>query len=355
MLFIHKVGLIFALVICSSRPAACQQDNPTQDLINLGRRAFDDLDYRAADSIARQALDIPGLKRGQRIQALELAAASRFPASESDRHADSALVVLRALVRIAPAAAIPRTLTWPGLDSLFAVARRTTFGASVSVPDSARIDGLNGRVTLDVVASRPAMFSLRIARANDPGLGELVDSIGPVERGAVKFAPVQADIPRYPSGTYRLTIIATDPSSSERVDLVIAGVFETPPVQIRHLPLAHNALDLQIERTTPSRVRAIASGILIGGFILAAGRAYRAEPFKGSALDSRTSTWAVGLGAATAAVAWYLDRGRPIESTVQFNRALRTRWAQEDAGAITLNEQARMLYHAVVRLTQEDR
>lgn len=350
-------GILFVFVVAVPRILTAQKEDPTQDLLNLGRRGFDDLDYRGADSIARLALGIPGLHRAQRIQALELAAASRYPSSERDQYPDSALVALRALARIAPATALPRTLTWRGLDSLFGVARRTTFGASVSVPDTSVIEGLTGRVALDVVASRPAMFSLRLARSGDPGLGELLDSIGPIERGTLRFAPVQTDQPRYPSGTYRLTVIATDPNSADRIDLVLTGAFETPPVHLQRVPTIQDSSQLRPERTAPSRVRAIASAFLIGGFVYASVHAYRADAIKsaGVPVDSRASTWAIGLGLSTAAISWYLDKGRRIEPNVQFNRIVRQRWATEAANLVNMNEQARISYRGIVRLTLEDR
>ncbi|MGH7583093.1 MAG: hypothetical protein ACREL5_07710 [Gemmatimonadales bacterium] len=332
-----------------------QAENPTQDLLNLGRRAFDDLDYRGADSIARSALEIPGLRRSQRIQALELAAASRYPSGEADQHADSALLVLRALARIAPAAALPKEMTWHGLDSLFAVARRSTFGASVSYPDSTAIDGISGRVAINVVATRPATFTLRLARPDDPGLGEVLDSIGPTQRGSLRFSPVQGDQPRYPSGAYRLTVVASDPGSDDRIDLVLAGRFVTPPVVLQTAQ-HHDSSELRPERTAPSRARAIVSGLLVGAFAYAVGRAYRADAIKtaGVAPDSRAEGWGIGLGLSTIGLSWYLDRGRTIQPNVAYNRAVREKWAREVTDNNAANDQARVAYRGVVFLAMED-
>jgi hypothetical protein len=348
--------MILVMVITVPGVLTAQQEDPTQDLLNLGRRAFDDLDYRGADSIARLALDIPGLHRKQRIQALELAAASRYPSSEHDQYPDSALAALNRLARLAPAAVLPRTLTWRGLDSLFGIARRTTFGASASVPDTSVIEGVSGRVALDVVATRPATFMLRLARPDDPSLGEVLDSIGPIERGSLHFMPVVTDQPRYPSGTYRLTVVAVDPGSGDRIDLIFHGAFETPPVNVERTAPIEDLSELRPERTSPSRVRAIASGILIGGFIYGSTRAYRAAAVKnaGVAVDSRTSTWAIGLGVSTAAISWYLDKGRTIEPNVAYNQTVRKRWATEADNLRNTNDRARLAYHGIVRLTQED-
>lgn len=349
--------VVLLLVIAVPAVLTAQQEDPTQDLLNLGRRAFDDLDYRGADSIARAALDIPRLHRGQRIQALELAAASRYPSGEHDQYPDSALGALRALARIAPAAVLPRTLTWRGLDSLFAIARRTTFGVSASVPDTSVVEGVSGRVAFDVVATRPATFTLRLARPGDPGLGEVLDSIGPVERGTLRFMPVVTDQPRYPSGTYRLTVVAVDPGSGDRIDVVFRGLFEIPPVSVERPAESEDLSALRPERTSPSRVRAIASGILVGGFIYGSARVYRSAAAKnaGVAVDSRGSTWAIALGVSTAAISWYLDKGRRIEPNISYNEALRQRWAAAANNLKNRNDQARLAYHGIVRLTQEER
>ncbi len=83
------------------------------------------------------------------------------------------MVALRALVRVAPRTPLPRTLTWSGLDSLLGLARQTTFGISVTVPDTAVLHGVRDRVAVDVVASRPATFLLRIVR---PGVSDRANS-----------------------------------------------------------------------------------------------------------------------------------------------------------------------------------
>ncbi len=80
----HRVFRAISLALAFTLPATAiaQQQDPAQDLLNAGRRVFADLDYHAADSIATVVLGVAGLRRSQRIQALQLAAASRFPAVE---------------------------------------------------------------------------------------------------------------------------------------------------------------------------------------------------------------------------------------------------------------------------------
>lgn len=336
--------------------ANAQGDDPTQDLLTTGRRSFDDLNYHAADSIARLTLGLPGLRRNQRLQALQLAAASRYPAGEREQFPDSAMAALRALVRVAPTAPLPRTMTWRGLDSLLAVARRTTFGASASVPDSALIQGVSDMLTFEGVATRPAAFTLRVVRAGDPSIGELVDSVGPAERGTLRFSPVVTDQPRYASGAYRLVITASEPEGGDRVLMSYRMTLQTPPVELQRVPATLDPASLKLERTAPARVRSVVSGILIGGFVYASVRAYRAPAIKDADVkpDSRASGWGVGLGVLTTALSWYLDRGRVIVPNATANEATKKAWATQRDNLVASNANARVAYRGLAYFVQEE-
>ncbi|MES2304509.1 MAG: hypothetical protein V4558_03340 [Gemmatimonadota bacterium] len=336
--------------------AVAQGDDPTQDLLTTGRRSFDDLNYHAADSIARLTLGLPGLRRNQRLQALQLAAASRFPAGEREQFGDSAMAALRALVRVAPTAPLPRTMTWRGLDSLLAFARRTTFGANASVPDSAVISGVSGTLTFEAFATRPAAFTLRVVRAGDPSIGELVDSVGPTERGTLRFAPVVTDQPHYASGAYRVVITAIEPESGDRILLSYRMTLQTPPVQLQSVPQALDATTLRPERTAPARARSVISGIVIGGFVYASVRAYRSPSLKDANVkpDSRASGWGVGLGILTTALSWYLDRGRVIVPNAAANDAARKAWVIQRDNLVASNANARVAYRGLAYFAQEE-
>lgn len=337
-------------------PIAAQVVDPIQDVLNSGRQAYNNLNFRAADSIAMVALELPALRRSHRLQALQLAAAARYPESAGDQYADSAMSALRRYVRIAPTAPINRALTWRGLDSLLAEARRTTFGASVSVPDITPIEGVNGRVSLPVAATRPAHFALRVWKQGDEGPGELVDSIGPVELGVLRMAPVVSDFPRFGSGNYRLQVVATDPTTGERLNHVIQGEFVTPPVPLVEVPEQVDPNALLPERSRPNRAASLISGGLVGAIVIASARLLRPAALADAPVEPESRSVPIGVGLAVLATgaSWYLDRGKLIEPNVDANLRLLRDFTARRSALMTENERLRVAYRGEVRLTQEE-
>jgi len=353
---LHLTSVVVCTVLWLAPAASAQVIDPIQDLLDGGRQAFNNLNYRVADSIARVVLDLPELRRVQRLQALQLAAASRYPEPGADQYPDSAMSALRRYVRIAPTAPIARDLTWSGLDSLLAEARRTTFGASVSVPGTTVIEGVNGRVSLPVAATRPAHFALRVWRQGDQGPGELVDSIGPVELGTVRLAPAISDFPRFPSGNYRLHLTATDPRTGEQLILVLRGEFDLPPVQLVTVPERIEPSKLLLERTLPSRTWSLVSGVVVGGVVIASARVLRPASLTDGSVEpqSRAVPLGIGLGVLTTALSWYLDRGKVIAPNVEANLALVRDFGIRRSGLMAENDRLRVAYRGQVRLAQEE-
>lgn len=349
-------ALCAVLLAVSAGPVSAQVVDPIQDLLNAGRQAYNNLNFRVADSIARVALELPELRRTHRLQALQLAAAARYPEAAADQYPDSTMSVLRRYVRIAPTAPIARDLTWPGLDSLLAEARRTTFGASVSVPAITPIEGVHGRVSLSVAASRPAHFALRVWRQGDGGPGELVDSIGPAEHGTLRLAPVVSDFPRFSSGNYRLHVTTTDPSTGEQLNLVLRGEFVTPPVPLVAIPDRIDPAQLLPERTRPNRVGAVVGGVVVAGAVIASARVLRPRALEEGGVPPDSRATGIGLGLATlgAALGWYLDRGKLIQPNVATNQRRILDFEERRRGLQSENERLRVAYRGEVRLTQED-
>lgn len=349
--------LLACLVILAPRtPAEAQVVDPIQDLLNAGRQAFNNLNYHVADSIARVVLDLPEVRRSQRLQALQLAAAARYPEALADQSADSAMSALRRYVRVAPTAPIARDLTWPGLDSLLAHARAITFGASVSVPAINQIEGVNGRVSLSVAATRPAHFALRIWRQGDQGPGEIVDSIGPVEHGVLRLAPMISDFPRFPSGNYRLHVTATDASNGEQLNLVFRGEFVLAPVSLVTVPDRVDRSQLLPERTRPSRTWSLVTGAVVAGGVIASANLLRPAALTDAGVkpDSRAVSIGAGLGLLATAVSWYLDRGSLIAPNVEANLTLLRDFEARRQTLMAENDRLRLAYRGEVRLTQEE-
>lgn len=328
--------------------------DPTQDLLNTGRRSLDDLNYRSADSIATLVLSLPRLARAHRIQALQLAAAARFPESRADRQPSRSEDMLRDLVRMAPDARIPAGISWSGLDSLHAAVRQRTFGSAVIMRDSVPIRGFAGRVTIEAMATRPAVFHLTVRPLSGASEGiAMVDSAGPSERVELGFQPVMGEVPRLPSGDYRAEIVAVDRSTGERLTNTVRIRLHTPPLPLHRIADRWDSAGARAIRTRPSRSSSIASGIIIGGFTALAGTVRRPERL-GDRTGASPITWGIGLGISTAAVSWVFDKGRVIPRNVQHNDSLQTRWVSERQRLLAENDASSQNYVGYAQLTLEN-
>ncbi len=314
-------GIGFALSAQAAR-------DPVQDMIDLGRRHLEDLEWRSADSVAAVVLTVPGLGRAHRIQAYQLAAAARFPASRVDQQPERAMEALRALIQIAPEARLPIAITWAGLDSMLTIARSTTFGSAVRLRDSVPIRGFDARVTVEVVATRAAIYRLTIRPLNSASGVALYDSAGPTARAELGFQPVMGEVPRLASGVYRLEITVQDPTSGEILTHQLRTVLHTPPLPLHRVAEQWDSTGVLVTRTRPARATSVASGLLVGSFTILAGTVRQPEGLDGGRQGNHVA-WGVGLGVSTAALSWVLDRGRVIPQNVLHNQALYDKWASE--------------------------
>lgn len=120
----------FIIILCAAAATAAaqsQQGSPVADLMQRGRNALNDLRYAEADSIARRVLALGNLiSRSQQVEALQLRAAAAFPDEQGAQNQDSAIVFIRQLIEHGAGQGMPRDLSWPGLDSLFAMVSRVS-------------------------------------------------------------------------------------------------------------------------------------------------------------------------------------------------------------------------------------
>lgn len=116
-----RLVLIIAVTLGFSRRADAQGGSPVTDMMIKGRNALNDLKYREADSLARRVLALGNLlSRQQHVDALQLIVAATFPEEPGEQHVDSAIALIKQLVGLGAAKGIPREMSWPGLDSLYA-------------------------------------------------------------------------------------------------------------------------------------------------------------------------------------------------------------------------------------------
>jgi hypothetical protein len=118
---VKATALFFIGLLAISEVATAQPASPVATLLTRAKTALNDLRYSEADSLARLVMLLGDVvPRDQRVLALQIAAAARYPDEKQFQRADSARSALRALVAMGYTAAIPFDLSWSGLDSLFA-------------------------------------------------------------------------------------------------------------------------------------------------------------------------------------------------------------------------------------------
>ena len=156
--------LVIAALVLAPR-AMHAQSSPIVDLLLRARGALNDLHYGEADSLAQTVLAAfeARLNRDQRVEALSIGAAAMYPepAGGGVQRPDSALSYLRRIVRADPAGRLRSDLSWPGLDSLFGIARQTTFAAGARPQAENVLVGPRGESVVEAFATRPARFNSR--------------------------------------------------------------------------------------------------------------------------------------------------------------------------------------------------
>ncbi len=323
-------------------------------LLAAGEREHENRNYSAADSMAREALRNP-LLRAERARALLLSAAALFPRSHVDQHEDSALTQLRALIRFAPTASPRRAISWPGLDSLLAMARRTTFGLEASARDSVTIEGASGAIPIYSQTTLPAQFRLLLV-SRLGGAPVVVDSSGPATAATLRFQPVMEEQPRFPSGEYVATIEATNVAGGEVLTSKVAIELYAPSFVLNRVPMTWDRKNTKPVRMRPARTASVLSGIMIGAFTAFAVRAKPPEELAtGPSPNSRASSWGIGLGVITAVGSWLLDEGRALPENVVFNDNLQREWLATQTKLLADNRERQASYRGYAKMRMEDK
>ena len=155
-----------ALLIATASPSVAQVPQAAvsgavfTDLIKKGKNDLDNFDYTAATVVWNQLLVQP-LSRQQRIDVLQLLAATMFPNDTAEQKRDSARSVIRQLVGMGARRMFVKDVSHPGLDSLYSsVVAAAGPSATPVVFDSVRsvvglvtdgyqLDEITARVTID--------------------------------------------------------------------------------------------------------------------------------------------------------------------------------------------------------------
>jgi hypothetical protein len=121
-----RAVILVALCGAGSLSAQAQAGSPVTDVLKRAKNALNDVNYRAADSLARTALGYGNLlSREEQLTAMQIRIAALYPEDAADQKLDSAMVLIRDMIA-SGTQSMPRDLTWAGLDSVIARAVRAS-------------------------------------------------------------------------------------------------------------------------------------------------------------------------------------------------------------------------------------
>jgi hypothetical protein len=333
-----------------------QQRSPNSELLGRARAAFYRTDYSTADSVASIVLGLDSLAtRRERVEAMQIDAAALYSEDARWQHPDSAVVILKRLVRTEPDRNIPGDLSWPGLDSLLEVVRRSTFGAIARPARDNTITGATSSVTVPVVATRPASFRL-VAIAESAGTVIPLDSGGPLRNGVLHFGTIDNDRLRLPSGKYVLRLTAVDSAAPDTIINEYATRVEAPTLQLVLVPQALDSSRLLPERARPARRRNVIIGLGLGGVTALLAALLRGDHPVRDSTSAGASAYVAAAGLTVGAIFFGShDRGATIARNIYANARLRASFTQAARDARAENERRRGSFRASITIDPEPR
>lgn len=342
--------LLAALGTGVSGSAAGQEASPIGQLIARAQRALDDLDYERAQTIARTLLDMEGeATASERVTGLQLMVAALFPEEVPAQRPDSARRYLRELVRSGPDVTLPRSVSWPGLDSLFLSVREATF-AVWSTPEGTYSRGVDDALEIGVTASRPAWFRLAAVLEGSTDTVTL-DVAGPASSATLRARTVADDRPVLVWGRYTLLVIGTDTLSGEDLPLAFTATVDAPPFDVLDVPAAFDSSALLPERGPRQPRRNALIGLGLG-----AATALAATVFAGSGDDvgsasPSTRAYTVGVGMTVGALLGvFINRGPLLTENVEHNRRLEEQFQERVHRLREENARRRSAYRATITI-----
>lgn len=344
---VRRSALALALLLggtpwtAHAQPAA----DPVARLLQAARTAFDDLEYGRAINICRLALSQAAITRGQRIDALQLLAASQFPNDPDAARPDSAARTLRQLVKADLDATLPRGLGWRGLDSLLAVTKSRTLALAVSPGGEQQVRGGDGAWVLPFRTTMPADITL-LAERN----GTVVPlAVGRGPAGELTVPALKDRAPLLANGEWTLVVQARVPADSEVVRLT--ATFASDSLAFLPSP-AFDSTGLKPEKAPPIGARAWLLGGVLGGATAAFAAGVRAEEPVRTAYGSDGRAFGVAAVLAVGAgMAMFLDKGRALPENAKANAALREAFDRQAAETAAENDRRLAAAVTTVRIT----
>jgi hypothetical protein len=347
----------FAMLSLSATFAGAQATSPIDDLLTVAREELDKLAFDEADRLAADVLQTfdKSLRRTQRILALQIRAAARYPESDGERNAEQAKTYLREVVSLDLDAEIPITMRWSGLDALLEEVRAGTFGMSVRVAPTQTYGGTAGPAVVRVKVNQPAAFVLR-ATPRQGGSTMVLDSIVVASDTVLRIHALSNAQPILASGEWLLEVESRSIGAGDirRRPLVATSSPGTLSLPSAPPPFEVGRLLPEVKRTDQRSAIIGASTILLGAIVVA--RAVQPSELLATEWRADGRATAVGIvGAIGTAAAWYFDRGEPIRANVLMNRQLRDAYALNDKKWRDDTQKTYDGYRATLAIVAEDR
>lgn len=342
------------LLLAGAGQAAAQQRSPIAELLRQASNALNDLNYGRADSIARGVLALgERVSREERIEALQIVVAALYPEERAAQKVEAARGYMKQLVRAAPDRDLPRAISWPGLDTLLAQSRRTTF-AVIARPQKDNVATAAAPATIPILATRPGRFTLVAERSG--GAPIRLDSLPTATSGAVSIRALNGDVASLPSGMYVLRLTAIDATTPDTIVLRFGATVLAPPLTLAAVPTALDSSTLRPEVAAPARGRNIAIGVGLGAVTAAIANLFRAdEPVK-SGVSSDSRAYMVGGGLAIGGlIGAFVDKGAPQPQNVAYNAQQRALFAQRVRDLQSQNDQKKAGYRVTITMETEPR
>lgn len=326
-----------------------QGSSPINDLLQRALNAYNDLKYTEADSIARLAISASTATTNQRTLGRLIIAAAFYPDSEAKAaKRDSALTVLRQVIRTNLDVKIPHDLTWKGLDSLLAEAKRTGYGIDAS-PDSEQVVVGSSMADVRVRSNHASFFRLTVAATG--GAPIVSDSTpAPVDQTVLHFPTMRNGRPLFDTGDYDLLIVGRDAQSGDSIAVRHVMHIDSPTLQLETPPAGLDSSRLLKERSSGFGAKGIIAALFVGGGAFALSSTMRADSVKSTiGPDSKGMPIAAAL-AGTIILASYLDHGRPVPSAIAANQRTRANFAQQVQNVANENRQRIASYRTTITM-----
>jgi len=322
MRFARRLAMSLVAVTLAVPGVTRAQANPIDDLLRVSTDAFNDLNYKKADSIARSVLQLSAATPAQRGRAQMVMAASAYPDDPVAQNRAVALNMLKQLVKVNSSLKLPQELTWAGLDSLLDEAKRTTFSLQVTAEPQQTAIGLDGTATIHVKSNKTGLFRLVIAAKSGKSVA-VVDSLVSVPEGDITFKVMRDETPIFTSGDYAITLTGFEPGGlGDTVTVQYALKADAPAITPLTVPVKMDSTKLLTIRSGKFGARSILPAILVGGAAFALGSVVRGEGDIATKVPATAKGTGVGAVLALSTIAaGFMDKGRPIPANIAANKA----------------------------------